>query len=126
MTGACYVLHFTRPFHGANGRHIGARYYVGIALDGDVQRRLAEHLAGHGSPLVRAVVQAGIGVEVVLSVPGDRALERRWHVRHGSRLCPRCRPLRAAAGQQLRLFRFRQSKQGAVHAAAPTPRRLAA
>src|SRR5919199_1847428 len=58
-----YVLCFERPFHGANGRHPGARHYIGIAPDGDVQRRLAEHLSGHGSPLVRAVVAAGIGVD---------------------------------------------------------------
>src|ERR687886_491723 len=51
---AVYVLCFSRPFHRANGRHPGARHYVGIALDGDVERRLAAHLAGHGSPLVRA------------------------------------------------------------------------
>ena len=120
-----YVLCFSRPFHGANGRHPGARHYVGIALDGDVQRRLAEHLAGQGSPLVRAVVAAGIAVEIAAVVPGDRVLERRWHVRHGSRLCPMCRPRRLPAGRQLRLFRFRQSK-GAAHAAAPTPRRIAA
>jgi hypothetical protein len=33
--GAVYVLHFAEPFHGANGRHIGARHYVGFAADGD-------------------------------------------------------------------------------------------
>ncbi len=42
-----YLLHFAQRYH-------HARHYVGVALDGDVQRRLAEHLAGHGSPLVRA------------------------------------------------------------------------
>jgi len=73
---AVYLLHFERPL-------AHARLYVGVALDGDVQRRLAEHLAGRGSPLVRAVVAAGIGVDLVLSVPGDRGPERRWHNRHG-------------------------------------------
>jgi len=84
-----YVLCFRRPFHGANGRHPGARHYIGIALDGDVERRLQEHLSGHGSPLVRAVVAAGIGVDLVLTVPGDRYLERRFHWRPAPlwRLC---------------------------------------
>jgi hypothetical protein len=112
-TGAVYVLHFERPFHGANGRHIGARHYVGFAQDGDAQRRLQEHLSGQGSPLVKAVVAAGIGVHLVLSQPGTR-------------VCPSCKTAqRLHAGHQLRLFRSRQSASGAVHAA-PTPRRLAA
>jgi hypothetical protein len=64
-----YVLCFSRPFHGANGRHPGARHYVGIAEDGDAQRRLTEHLAGQGSPLVKSVVRAGITVEIATVVP---------------------------------------------------------
>ena len=119
--GVVYVLHFSVPFHGANGRHIGAQHYVGYAADGDTQRRLAEHLNGKGSPLVKAVVAAGIGVHLVAVMPGDRGLERRLHNRHGTRVCPRCTPARRRrAGRQLRLFK------GAAHAAAPTPRRLAA
>jgi hypothetical protein len=57
---------------------------------------LQQHLAGHGSPLVRAVVAAGILVDLVLSVPGDRGLERRWHNQHGhgAALCPTCRAQR--------------------------------
>jgi hypothetical protein len=101
--GVCYLLHFSAPWNGADGRHIGARHYVGFAADGDAVRRLREHLAGQGSPLVKAVVRAGITVEIAAVVPGDRALERRWHVRHGSRLCPLCRPRRLPAGHQLRL-----------------------
>ena len=61
---AVYLLHFDRPL-------AHARHYIGIALDGDPHRRLAEHLAGQGSLLVRAVVAAGIGVDLVLSAPGD-------------------------------------------------------
>jgi len=93
-----YLLHFERPL-------AHARHYVGVALDGDVQRRLAEHLAGHGSPLVAAVVRAGIAVELVLHVPGDRGLERRWHNTHGhgGALCPRCRSQRSSNLLQLRL-----------------------
>ena len=98
-----YLLCFSRPFHGANGRHPGARHYAGIALDGDVERRLAEHLSGHGSPLVRAVVAAGIRVDLVLTVPGDRGLERRFHNAHGTRVCPRCRSQRPPRPLQIRL-----------------------
>jgi hypothetical protein len=124
--GSVYLLHFSEPFHGANGRHIGARHYVGFSQDGDAQRRLQEHLAGQGSPLVKAVVAAGIGVELVLSRPSTRADERKLHNRHGTRVCPSCKTAqRPRAGHQLRLFRSRQSASGAVHAA-PTPRRLAA
>ena len=99
-----YLLHFSQPYRGANGRHPqGARHYIGVALDGDVQRRVAEHLSGHGSPLVRAVVAAGIAVDLVLDVPGDRGLERRMHNRHGPRLCPCCRAQRLPRPCQLRL-----------------------
>ena len=99
-----YLLHFAQPFRGANGRHPqGARHYIGVALDGDIQRRVAGHLSGHGSPLVRAVVAAGIGVDLVLDVPGDRGLERRMHNRHGPRVCPRCRAQRPPRPRQLHL-----------------------
>jgi hypothetical protein len=110
-----YLLHFEHPYH-------HARHYIGVALDGDVERRFGEHLAGHGSPLVRAVVAAGIRVELALHVDGDRGLERRWYNRRGrgAALCPRCRERRAGA-RQLRLFARER------RAAAPDPvRRIAA
>jgi len=110
----CYLFHLEPPYH-------HARHYVGIALDGNVPRRLRQHISGQGSPLIRAAVAAGCQVRVVLDVPGDRGLERRWHNAHGTRVCPECKPRRRrAAGRQLRLF-----STGAAHAAAPTPRRLA-
>src|SRR5918911_1489625 len=97
MTGPIvYLLHFERPFW-------HARHYAGIALDGDVQRRLQEHLSGHGSPLVRAVVAAGIRVDLVLALPGDRGLERRFHNAHGTRVCPRCTSQRPPRPRPLRL-----------------------
>ena len=82
-----YVLHFGRPYH-------HARHDVGIALDGDVRRRMREHLRGQGSPLVRAVAAAGIDIHLVLQVLGDRGLERKMHNRHGTRICPLCRSQR--------------------------------
>jgi hypothetical protein len=105
QAGAVYVLHFAAPFHGANGRHIGARHYIGWTGDPTPERRVAEHLAGQGSPLVAAVVAAGIAVELARWQPGDRGLERRLHNCHGTRVCPHCRrPRRRSAGRQLRLL----------------------
>jgi hypothetical protein len=116
VSGAIYVL----CFGGRRYHHAG--HYVGWAADGDAQRRLQEHLSGKGSPLVRAVVAAGLPVDLVLSRPGTRVDERRLHNRHGTRVCPRCAPARRRrAGQQLRLFRVRSGGR-----LAPTPRRLAA
>ncbi len=109
-----YVLHFDRPY--LSGHHPGARHYVGIALDGDVQRRLRQHLKGQGSPLVEAVVRAGIAVRVVLDVPGDRRLERRWHQRHGSRVCPEC-AIRRPRTRQLRLWPAAEPAMRLSHAA---------
>jgi hypothetical protein len=117
MDGSVYLLHFSRPL-------AHARHYLGYAADGDADRRLQQHLRGEGSPLVRAAIAAGITVSLARVWPnGSRTLERQlksWH--RGGRHCPLCR--RPRAGQQLRLFRLR-SKPGAVHAAAPTPRRAA-
>jgi hypothetical protein len=57
--------------------------------------RIAEHLAGTGSPLVRAVLAAGVRVELALTLRGSRQLERRlkrWH--KTSQFCPACRAAR--------------------------------
>jgi len=111
----CYLLHLDPPL-------VHARHYAGIALDGNVPRRVREHITGQGSPLIAAAVAAGCQVRVVLDVPGDRGLERRWHNAHGTRVCPECKPRRRhPAGRQLRLF------IGGGTMATPTPiRRLAA
>jgi len=108
--GSVYVLHFASPYH-------HARHYIGFAADSNATRRLREHVTGQGSPLVAAVVAAGIGVELAAEWIGTRADERKAHNAHGTRVCPRCRRPRA---RQLRLF------TGSSHAAAPTPRRIAA
>lgn len=85
----CYLLHFSEPYRA--GKHPGAQHYLGIALDDDPARRLARHLRGDGSPLVRAAVQAGSRVELVRTWPDTtRRDERRLKGRHGSRLCPTC------------------------------------
>jgi hypothetical protein len=84
--GSVYVLHFEPAY-----RH--ARHFIAWAHD--VDARIAEHLAGSGSPLVRAAMAAGVGVELALSLRGSRQLERRlklWH--KTSQLCPACRAAR--------------------------------
>jgi hypothetical protein len=87
-----YVLHFERAYH-------HAKHYIGIALDGDVNRRAFEHVTGVGSPLVKAVVGAGIEVFLTLTVNGDRGTERRMHNRHGTEVCPKCNPTNKRRGK---------------------------
>ena len=79
-----YLLHFERSY-----RH--ARHYLGWTEDLD--RRLAEHRAGRGSPLVAAAVAAGIAFQLAATWPGNRTEERRLHRYKNSRarLCPICR-----------------------------------
>jgi hypothetical protein len=82
--GTVYLLHFRRPY-----RH--ARHYLGFCA-GDVAIRVAAHQAGQGARLLAVVSQAGIGVDLVRTWPGDRSFERRLKRRHNSpRLCPVCR-----------------------------------
>jgi predicted GIY-YIG superfamily endonuclease len=88
--GTVYVLHFDPPY-----RHAG--HYIGWAQDADA--RISQHLAGTGSPLVRAAVLAGSHVELAATFAGSRSLERRlkrWH-NTTTRVCPICRARRAAA-----------------------------
>jgi hypothetical protein len=80
------VLHFEPAY-----RH--ARPCIGWALD--VDARLAERLAGAGSPLVRAAVAAGVRIELAATMRGSRHRERRlkrWH--NTGQFCPRCRAAR--------------------------------
>lgn len=85
MTGL-YLLHL-------EPRYLHAGHYLGFALD--VDRRIAEHLAGgsKASPLVRAAVLAGCAVTVARTIAGGtRDLERRMKRGGGlSRHCPICR-----------------------------------
>ena len=82
--GTVYLLHFRRPY-----RH--ARHYLGFCA-GDIVIRVAAHQAGQGARLLAVVSQAGIGVDLVRTWPGDRSFERRLKRRHSSpRICPVCR-----------------------------------
>lgn len=78
-----YVLHFGEPYH-------HARHYIGTTVD--LERRIREHLSGQGSPLVKAVVDAGINVVVATTYNGGRKLERKMKNQHkASRFCPICK-----------------------------------
>ena len=100
----CYLVCFSEPFHGGNGRHIGARHYVGYS--DNIAERLATHRKRQGSPLLAAALDAGIDWRLVRVWPGEgRAFERRLHNRHGSRLCPQatCQAVQRERHAQLRL-----------------------
>lgn len=75
-----------------------AAHYVGFCEDDDPTERVNRHLAGAGSPLIRAAVKRGHQVVLVASFPGDRTLERRLKRMggHGPRLCLDCRPTHLA------------------------------
>jgi hypothetical protein len=84
VPGTVYVLHFEPAY-----KH--ARHYVGWT-EGDVTERIAVHLQGRGSPLIRAAVSAGVDVQLAATYEGTRYLERRlksWH--HTGRFCAICR-----------------------------------
>lgn len=93
LTSTIYVLHFEPPYRapiGNTGRIKTAGHYVGSCA-GDPEDRLAVHLAGQGSPLVRAAVAAGCSVTIAATMPGDKQAERRLKRRHQhSRWCPYC------------------------------------
>lgn len=93
-TSTIYLLHFepayTAPI-GATDRVKRAQHYLG-STDRDPQERLAEHVAGQGSPLVRAAVLAGCDVQLAATWPGGRVEERRIKRAHNhARRCPICR-----------------------------------
>lgn len=102
-TRTVYLLHFSPAYVvpiGDTGRTKRAGHYVGSCA-GDVEARLAEHVRGAGSPLVRAAVLAGCEVVVAATWAGDRQAERaykRGHQHH--RRCTVCHPelLERAAG----------------------------
>lgn len=93
-TTTIYLLHFDPPYVapiGTTGRVKTAGHYLG-STGCDVAKRVAEHVAGQGSPLVRAAVRAGCTIQLAATWPGGRDDERaakRSH--HHARLCPICR-----------------------------------
>ena len=65
---AVYVLHFDPPYK-------QAKHYIGYTRIG--KRRIERHIAGHGSPLIRAAVAAGCTIIIAHWYrDGTRAFER--------------------------------------------------
>jgi hypothetical protein len=82
--GTTYLLHFDRRY-----KHAG--HYTGWTRK-PILVRLAEHLAGKGSVLTRAAVQAGIGIRLARTWP-NTTRDREDSLKHqggAKRLCPEC------------------------------------
>jgi predicted GIY-YIG superfamily endonuclease len=81
---AVYILHIDPPY-----QH--AKHYIGYTVR-PIKERVAEHLAGRGSPLVAAALAAGHSVTVSLKwVGGNRAWERYLkRKKETPRWCPCC------------------------------------
>lgn len=89
MNGTVYLLHFEPGLRVRDG--VYARHYIGWTSQ-PPEDRLAEHMAGNGSPLVKAAVAAGADVRIARLWFGvDRHFERRLkNRREAPRLCPLC------------------------------------
>jgi predicted GIY-YIG superfamily endonuclease len=71
-----YILQFTEKLGNPENPRGTAQFYVGYCDDNRPNQRLAEHRAGRGAAITRAATERGIGFDVVLTLPGDRATER--------------------------------------------------
>jgi len=91
VPGTVYVLHSGSPC-------LHAAHYVGWTA-GSLEARLAAHLHGMRSALVRAAVAAGADIALVATFAGTRALERRLKRCHETaQFCPWRRDMPQAAG----------------------------
>lgn len=82
--GTVYLIHFDKKFH-------HAQHYIGYT-DINVLDRIARHLQGHGSRLLRAVTNAGIKIKLVRTWTGNKTLERKLkNQKNAKRLCPICK-----------------------------------
>lgn len=92
-TSTIYVLHFSPAYVapiGTTGRVKRAGHYIGSTA-GRVEARLAEHLSGRGSPLVKAALAQGCEVVLAATFPGGRDEERQLKAsHHRERWCPIC------------------------------------
>lgn len=81
---AVYILHFSEKYH-------HALHYIGFSED--PAARLDRHIARTEQPLIRAVVRAGIEIEIAKVWPdAGRKFERRLkNQKNASRFCPICR-----------------------------------
>lgn len=70
--GFIYVLKLDKPL---NNTLRDAWFYIGFALN--VEGRFFHHMNGTGASFTRAARAKGINLEVILTIPGTRAQERR-------------------------------------------------
>lgn len=79
-----YILHFNQEYK-------GCRHYIGYCKNLD--DRVKEHRNGKGSPLVKAVINAGIDFSAhVVDQTGTRIAERKLkNQKHSNRFCPVCK-----------------------------------
>ena len=77
-----YIFHFERPFH-------HARHYVGCTKN--IAARYAYHLSGRGAKILKAVLEAGIGIRLVKIIEGGYDLEKKIKAsKNTARYCPVC------------------------------------
>jgi predicted GIY-YIG superfamily endonuclease len=90
--GTIYLIHFDHPV-------AHARHYLGWTSD--LPERLRVHLAGQGSPLIRAASHGG-AVRLVRTWVGTRSDERKMHSRHENpRMCPVCQGTPVVVGRKV-------------------------
>jgi hypothetical protein len=84
-----YILHFDKKYH-------HCQHYTGYTGDGNINKRFERHLNGNGSPLVRAVIRAGINIRIGRTYPeGDKKFERELkNQKQSSRFCNICRKVK--------------------------------
>jgi hypothetical protein len=86
-----YLIHFAQPIGNPASPRGQAGHYLGTAYD--LNRRLAQHRAGTGAAIMRAVCERRIPFFVARTWVGGRALERKLKRRKNApRLCPACQP----------------------------------
>lgn len=85
-----YLYCFPRGLQSREG--VFSRHYLGYSRN--IEQRLADHMAGKGSPLIRAAVAAGLTPQLARTWPGgQRRLERRLkRTKNLPRYCPICNP----------------------------------
>ncbi len=83
MKGYVYLLHFEEPYY-------HAQHYLGWSMS--PFERFQRHIIRCEQPLIRAVITAGISIEIVrIWDDVDRHFERRLKKRRNHpRLCPVC------------------------------------
>lgn len=104
VAGTIYLLHFDGPY-----RHAG--HYLGWTA-GEVDVRVADHLAGRGSPLVAAAVAAKCDVKLVATWPTRTRRDERAEKKNGTlrRICPVCKPgYNARAAERMRRARAKKA-----------------